>query len=592
MASSVYFNGNVITVPGVYSAIDTTGLATKTSGTEDAKTLALIGECTGGEPGSVQFFSEPKEARRVLKSGDLLKACEKAWNPVSATKDGLDIGGANVIACIRTNQATKSELKIFTIGNVETPQITFQSKDWGVNTNYRLKLQDGSLPGTKKLIVHDQVTDVYETFDELGKLFSMAYTGVEPYAELNIYRDAQNVVHFQTKVGSDASTALEDIHIIMDPAIYKNMRSFIYELQSYENYTVRSASRYNNRITVRDLDFVSGKDIKAASDGSLVNVTAIFADIASTLAADSQFIELSSLDRTQGELQNIPNYVFLTGGTEGASPSSWVQFFDALSNFNIDYIVPLTADESIHAELMSHVNECSGIMGHERRAVVGGDVGETVQETIARAHNLNASRVQVVHGGFYDLDTTNELYLYPPYILAAQHAGRAAFLPEGEAATHDTYRMSAPEYQLTSSEITQLLQGGCLAFEYVLDGNSVTSAYVRLVQDLTTDLINSDSVHLERATGQLADSLNKEIRKKLDKLLTGKRTSSSDVVSASNAVHSILQERVRKGFLLGYKDVYVTNANGITTVDYSVAAAEPNNFTLITAHYYSESLSA
>ena len=182
--------------------------------------------------------------------------------------------------------------------------------------------------------------------------------------------------------------------------------------------------------------------------------------------------------------------------------------------------------------------------------------------------------------------------MYPPYMLAAQHAGRCTFLPEGESATHDVYRMSAPEYQLEASEITQLLQGCCLAFEYVLSGNSATAAYVRLVRDLTTDFINEDVVHVERATGQLADSLNKEIRTELDNLLTGKRMTSTSVSSANNRVISILQNRMRNGYINGYKQVYVTFSDGVTYVNYSVAAAEPNNFTLITAHYYSQDLVA
>mgnify|MGYP007070201443 CR=1 FL=1 len=263
-----------------------------------------------------------------------------------------------------------------------------------------------------------------------------------------------------------------------------------------------------------------------------------------------------------------------------------------MSGFDIDYIVPLTDDKSIHAELAEHVNICSGTMGRERRGVVGGMNGETVNETIQRAHDLNSSRIQVVHGGFYDVNNNGELELYPPYILAAQHAGRAVFLPEGESATHDVYRMSAPEHQLEAQEITKLLQGCCLAFEYVLSGNSATAAYVRLVRDLTTDLINTDSVHVERATGQLADSLNKEIRQKLDKMLTGKRMTATTLVSAKNCVLSILQNRMRNGYINGYKGVSVTNSDGVTYVHYGVAAAEPNNFTLITAHYYSQDLVA
>lgn len=589
MANSVYFNGNIITVPGAYSVIDTSGMETKASA-EGAKTLALIGECAGGEPGAVQFFSEPTVARKALKSGILLKACEKAWNPVSSTKEGVDLGGANVIACIRTNQATKAELKIYKLLGSEKPQISFQSKDWGKN-NHQLKIQEGTTKGTKRITIHDQVNDVYETFDNLGRVFSIGYKGDQPYAELNIFKDDQGNMFFQTKVGADAASATKDIDIQLDRNVYKSMRTFLYELQSYENYDVVAATRYNLRLSVTDLDFQTKMVIKATDTTPRYNVTAVYADIAFYLDTNSQLVEVTSYDRKQGTIDNIENYVFLTGGEEGQSPASWVKFFDALSGFNIDYIVPLTADMSVHAELAEHVNTCSGTMGRERRAVVGGEVEESVNETIQRSRDLNSSRMQIVHGGLYDIDSSNQLTLYPPYILAAQHAGRATFLPDGESATHDVYRMSAPEYQLEANEITQLLQAGCLAFEYVLNGNSASGAYVRLVQDITTDLVNSDSVHTERATGQLADSINKEIRIALDNMLTGKRISQNDLVSAENKVISILQARVRNGYILAFKNVYLTKSGGTTQVDYSVAPAEPNNFTLITAHYYSETIS-
>ena len=590
MATTVYFNGSVLSVPGAYSAIDTSGLRTKSS-MDGAKTLALLGECTGGEPGAVQFFSEPLVARKTLKGGELLKACEKAWNPVSSTKEGVELGGANIIAVIRTNNATKSKLEIIK-DNPDKPQIVFQSKDWGSNTNYQIKIQDGTTDGTKLLTIHDQSEDIYESFDNLGRLFSIGYTGEQPYAELNVFRDSEGIVWFQTKIGEDAASAEEDIKIALNRNVYKTMRSLVLDLQSYENYRVVSAVRYNLRITVADLDFVTGMNIKATELNPTYSVTAVYADIAQYLQTNSRLIEVLSFDRTQGEIGNLENYAFLTGGEEGTSPASWIKYFDQLANFDIDYIVPLTADISIHAELAEHVNTCSGTMGRERRGVVGGNVGETVAETIQRARDLNSSRMQVVHGGFYDVNSNSELELYAPYVLAAQHAGRVTFLPDGESATHDVYRMSNPEYKLEGSEISQLLQGGCLAFEYVIQGNAAAKQFTRLVQDLTTDLLNEDSVHVERATGQLADSLNKEIRQELDSMLTGKRTSRTDLVSAKNRVISILQNRQRAGYILSFKDVYVVKEGGVTTVDYSVAAAEPNNFILITAHYYSETISA
>lgn len=590
MSQSVYFNGELLTVPGAYSSVDTSLMSTK-GDNAGAKIIAFIGECAGGEPAAVQFFNEPTAAKKVLKSGELLKACEKAWNPVSKTKDGVKLGGANMIACIRSNKATKSSYSIFKEGSDDKAQLVFGSKDWGENTAHQIKMGNGSLNGTKKVVIYDQTNGMYETIDNIGNLFTINYTGEQPYAEINVYLDGGQSMYLQTKIGESKEAATEDIKIKLDTNVFKSMKALILQLQSYENYVVSSANAYNTKLKVTDLDLVTSANIKLDSGKSTYRVTAIYADLKNKLDSISQLVELTGFDKSKGEIENF-DYVTLEGGSKGVSPASWMEYFDALSNFDIFYIVPLTADVSIHAELASHINILSGNLGRERRGVVGGLNNETVAETLARARDLASDRIQVVHGGFYDYNSSNELELYPPYILAAQHAGRAAFLEDGESATHDVYRMTAPEYKLERNEITQLLDGGCLAFEFVLGKNSTSQSYVRLVQDLTTDTTSTDTVHTERATGALADSINKEIREELDNLLTGKRTGTSDLTSAKNRVISVLSNRKRKGHIIDYKDVYVTKTGTVTTVDYSVAPAEPNNFTLITAHYYSETISA
>lgn len=592
MSQSVYFNGELLTVPGAYSTVDTSLMSTK-GDNSGAKIIAFIGECTGGEPATVQFFNEPTAAKKTLKSGELLKACEKAWNPVSKTKEGVKLGGANMIAVIRSNQATKSAYKVYKDDEVADNklQLTFESLDWGENTAHQIKMADGSLNGTKKVVIYDQSNGNYETLDNIGNLFTINYTGDQPYSELNVYLDGSNAMYFQTKIGADEGSAVEDIKIKLDNNVFKSMKALILQLQSYENYVVSAVNTYNTKLKVTDLDYVAKANIKLEGGQSVHRVTAVYADLKSKLDTSSQLVELSQYDKSQGEIENF-DYVTLEGGTKGVSPASWLEYFDALSNFDITYIVPLTSDVSIHAELASHINTLSGSLGKERRGVVGGLNNETIAETLARARDLASDRIQVVHGGFWDYNSDNELELYPPYLLAAQHAGRAAFLEDGESATHDVYRMTSPEYKLERTEITQLLEGGCLAFEFVLGKNSVNQSYVRLVQDLTTDTTSTDTVHTERATGALADSINKEIREELDNLLTGKRTSTSDLTSAKNKVISVLFNRKSKNHIVDYKDVYITKTGTVTTIDYSVAPAEPNNFTLITAHYYSETISA
>ena len=173
MSRSVYFNGELLTTPGAYSSVDTSLMATK-GDNEGAKVIAFIGECTGGEPAAVQFFTEPTSAKKVLKSGDLLKACEKAWNPVSRTKSGVSLGGANTIACIRSNKATKAT---YTVEKDHVAQLKFQSKDWGENTAHQIKVGNGTLSGTKKMVIYDQSNGTYETIHNIGNRFTIAYKG-------------------------------------------------------------------------------------------------------------------------------------------------------------------------------------------------------------------------------------------------------------------------------------------------------------------------------------------------------------------------------------------------------------------------------
>lgn len=581
----VYFNGEQIIIPGAYSAIDVSAMATKTDGS-GAKIMALVGECTGGEPGAIQFISNPVKAKKLLKSGELLTACNKAWNPVSKTKEGVALGGANIIACIRTNAGTKAQ------ATINAGQLVFESDDWNEEANQiQVKIQNGTLSNTKKVVINNQATDVFETYDNVGGAFTIAYTGTQAYAGLSITKDSNGKKKLQTKIGATKDSASVDIEINLDSTIIKSMRGLVAKLQSYENYRVAVSAYYNSRLAVDALDLVTDANIKApASDGVDYRVTDIYADLNHKLANSSELINLKSFDESKGVIENF-EYTALTGGSNGTSPASWIPFFDALTNYDITYIVPLTDDAVVHAELMAHVVAMSGSKGRERRMIVGGAIGESINDTVERAKALSSDRAQVVHGGFYDYDGAN-LVLYAPYILASQHAGRCAFLEDGEPATHDVYRMASPEYKLETDEIETLLLNGCLAFEFVLGDNSISSSYVRLVQDLTTDTISTDVVHTERAVGVLADSLNKEIRKRIDTLFIGKRTSVGVLTSIKNTVISILFNRKQAEQIIDYKDVFVTKSGTVTTIDYSVAPSEPNNFTLITAHYYSQDISA
>lgn len=695
MASTkgVYFNGKLITLPGAYSAVESSMTSTKE--TNGAKVLALIGECTGGEPGTIQFFTEPGVAKKVLKSGELLRAAQKAWNPVSKTKEGVALGGANVIACIRSNKATKgvsnitqSTVESAVIGSVTSslspsstgkivasgdftgttnatikititsestqelanakfnwsyadeadgfrlesdipcyatatliaegvsilfnagaytygdtflipctaavtitePVFTIQSKDWGSNVNFvKHKVGNGTLPDTKKLTIYNGATETYEVYDNIGGAFSVKYTGSQAYAALSIVSDGKgNAIKLQTLIGADAATAVVDVDLDLSIKTYKTIKSLTSYLSGFEDYEVTLYTAYNPELTVNDLDFMDKTDIKTASG---VNVTAILPDMKKVVAFQSQFCEITLINR---EVSNYTNYdlTALVGGSEGKSPASWVEYYEILSRYNITYLVPLTSDLSILAECQEHVEYMSDSMGKERRMVCGRGNNLTVEAAISDAMRFSSDRVQYVYPGMYDLNELNEVTLYPAYILAAQHAGRAAALPDGEAATHDHYKMSGIEKELEPDQITQLLNAGVVTFEFLIASDAYTSSSVRLVQDITTYTSDTDQLYVERAVGITADSLNKDMREAMDNMLIGKRTTTAVLTSARNRILSILQQRVKNEIIVAYKDVNVYKQDGAVWVDYAVAPAEPTNFVLIQGHFYNEDLAS
>lgn len=694
MASTkgVYFNGRLITLPGAYSSVESTMTSTKSG--SGAKVIALIGECTGGEPGTVQFFTEPSVAKKVLKSGELLKAAQKAWNPVSKTKEGVKLGGANLIACIRSNAATKGVTNVtqtsvqaaqtgetvetksanttgaltvsgtyggvgnatyeviitsegvkgkadatynwryatesqqrlqedgscagdaklldagisvafgdgnYTYGDkflipctaaVTTTEAvyTIQSKDWGISAGrIQHKLSDGTMTGTKKLTLYDSKADTYEVYDNLGGMFSIKYKGDAEYAAISITSDGDGKsIKLQTFIGADAESAVVDIDIDLDVKIYKSIKAVATYLSGYADYDVTLYTSYNPELNVNDMDFMEKVEIKTASP---VPITGVLPDLKKIVGFQSQLCEVTVINR---EVSNFADYNFtaLVGGSEGISPMSWVDYFDMLARYNITYIVPLTDDLSIIAECQEHVNYMSDSMGKERRMMCGRGNRLTVEAAISDAMRLSHDLCQYIYPGMYDINDAGSIELYPAYILAAQHAGRAAFLPDGEAATHDHYKMSGIERELEPDEITKLLNGGVTTFEFLIADDTYTSSSVRMVQDITTYISDTDPLYVERAIGITADTLNKEIRKNLDELLVGKRTVTATLTTARNRIISILKQRVKDEIIVAYKDVNVYKEDGAVWVEYSVAPAEPTNFVLIKSHFYSEDLAA
>lgn len=450
------------------------------------------------------------------------------------------------------------------------------SKDYGAWTRkLQVKLETGELAGTKKLTVFNWEDNKYEVYDNLGVALILKYTGDQSYSAIeiipDIYGKAKKLV---TKIGSDKTSAIEDIAIDLTDTRFSRLQDVANYINGFSNYVceIHEDTPYN--LIPEDLD--SG--VFELENGEVV-VTAFWMDMKKRIANESDTIEITNVSRGSSLPVNI-DFTNLQGGSNGTVPSSWIQYFDKLSSHPITYLVPMTGDMSIHSEARAHADFQSKVMGREVFVICGGYKKETIEKTKSRAKTYNSDRVQLVYPGFYDREINGDLVLYPSYVTAAMHAGRAAFLEDGESATFDYYNIDSLEYELQPDQISELLTSGVAPFEFVLGKGN------RLVQDITTHTDTNKSLYTERSVRVLADSFNKELREKVEELIIGKGGTLTSVTSVKNLVIGFLKEKMREEKIVGYRNVTVTYNNKVIYIEYEAAPVEPTNFALIQGHFY------
>lgn len=670
------FHGVHYRTPGTYSYVESQMRQNMANG---AKRIAIIGECTGGLPGEINFIDGPDVAKQVLKGGELLDAVLMAYDPVVETKVGVELGGADMIFAIRSNKATKALTNIYQEKTVEakigevvktvhptttstvtasgtytgednktfvieitsdgtkdlsnatysyslakdgviieenlplsetkyatnkelsdgvtvsftdgkltkgdkfiipvTAKVTeeefvytIESKDYGKANNFiSHKLEDGTIAGTKKLSIYDTKNDYVETFDNIGAGFDIAYTGDASYATMTITANgAGDSIKLQTYIGESEETAIVDLDIELDKGEYKSVRQLALNLAAYENYNLVIYDEISYDLTVSDLDFADKVNIKESYP-----VRAVLRDIKKTCNYQSDLVEVNIINR---EVSNYSNYEFtsLTGGSEGLTPNSFINYLDKLGQYDIDYIVPLTDDLETIAECREHVINMSERHSKERRLVCGIGTTLSVNQLLQNVKKLAHSRVQYVASGFYDLNGK----LHKAYIAAAAHAGRAAFL-NVESATHDVYKMLKPAKTFSEIERNKLIDNGVLFFDELISDIDHKRLYSRLCWDYTTFTDFKDPYYVERSTGAIGDDISKTIRRELDVMLTGKLTPVAVLESAKNRILSILKDYLKRGIILAYGEVSIKKKYDRTDIRVEIAPTQVNNFTFI-----------
>ncbi len=137
---AVFFNGRLWISPATMSNVDDSAMYNKNLSVGNV--LAIVGKSEGGKPFSALRFGSAAQARDVLRSGESLKAIEKAFDPSSQTT------GPSEIVFIRVNPATQSSLTLLdaSAGN----SIDLVSEGYGLFANgVKVKIETGTTSGKK-----------------------------------------------------------------------------------------------------------------------------------------------------------------------------------------------------------------------------------------------------------------------------------------------------------------------------------------------------------------------------------------------------------------------------------------------------------
>jgi hypothetical protein len=558
---SVFFNGRLYTTPATMSLVDDSAMFNKNLTVGNIH--AIIGKSEGGKPATALRFGNHSEAKAVLRSGEALKAIEKAFDPSAET------GSPAEIVFIRVNPATQSALTLLDASAGDSIALT--SEDYGLYTKgLRVKVEAGSVSGKK---VSTGFGDDYYTQDNLErKAFSIQYSGGEATGAITITETTVTVAAGATNTEIDLT-------------VYDTISKLVDRINNITGFSATVLDGNHEKPALKGLDGLTAQDVKTA----LYTVKGDLQAIIDWINSASEGYMTAT--RPTGALKVPANiaWTYLAGGSDGSvTNTEWQAAFDALQSVDAQWITPISPTAAIHAMADTHCAYMSNIGRKERRCLVGGDTGVSDADAITAAKALNSDRTSYVHLGFYDYNDAGVLTLYPPYILAAMLGGMLAGVNPGTALTNKAIKVRGLERKLRNpTDTDQLINGGVLCVEDTEDGYKV-------VQSITTWLINNHYNRREVSVGAAVDFTIRNVRQAVD-VLRGKKATPALLTEAISLAQTALDELARPepmgpGILVGdaespaYKNIQASIDGDVLRIEFQASPVIPANYIPIVMH--------
>jgi hypothetical protein len=560
-----FFNGRLYTSPTVASRVDDSGLDDRALAS--GQTLALIGRSVAGQPNTPLSFTSPDQVRAALVSGDLVDAATRCFSPSSDES----VGAPAKVVVVRVNPALQSTLVLR--DGTAAAVINLASTGYGNRENQdKIKIEAATTRGLK--VTTQRVIDTWSADNIYRNAFQIQYSGASASAVMTVGPEA---IVLQNPSGTTTAT--------IDLNLFPTVQELVDKINTVPGMAATVQDGNGLAPTLQGLDAVTTQDIKTAAYVATANLQAVVDWINGP--EEGLFVAVRATD--VGTLPAAIPFTYATGATDGTvTNTEWTNAFTALQTADVQWVVPLSTDPSIHAMVSAHSAYMSTVAASERRGVVGTPLSTSDAAAIVLAKAINSDRVGMVHLGCYDYNDAGALTLFPPYIVAAMIAAGFAGSDPGTSMTNKALNVRGIERKLRNPGDTDaLIRGGVIPVE---DG----SRGVRVTKSISTWLTNSNFNRVELSVGSAVDFTMRVWRQAMTVLIGGKGTplALSTAVSITESVFRQLAVPAPNGpgVLVGdansppYKNITAKLVGDAIYVSAEVSPVIPSNFIGLSVH--------
>jgi len=559
MASRLFFNGRIYTTPTTVSKVNDAAMLP--TGLTVGNILAIIGKADSGTPNVAYNFGSPQDVVAAFGSGDLVTACQKAFNASN------DTDCPSLVIGMRVGAPTQSALTLLDASSASS--ITLESRDCGLNANnIKVKVETGTNQG-KKLTT--QVGQSYYTVDNLLlNIMSVRYSGANGTATI--------------AVSNTAVTLIYGVTTVIDLNSYTTVQALADRINALTGFaaTVNAGSADNAALNA--LDNVSATDCKTVAyqmTGTLQACIDWFNGIG------EGFVNATRPGAAGLPPANIA-FTYLSGGTYPAVINGdWSTALTALQSVDCQWVVPLSGDPSIHAQVDAHVQYMSTAGKQERRACVGPVSGTSLAAVQLLPAALDSDRTSMVWPGYYDYDVNGTLVLLAPFQTAVLVAAGMAGQAPGNAMTNKSVTARGIELSVRNPTDTDLLiQAGVCAIERLPNGT------FRVVRSVSTWLDTDSFYRVEISCGAAADYVARSVRLALDPLRGGKAgpllLSRAISITETTLRNLALPEPIGPAAIVGdknspaYQGITASIVGDVLNVSFQCSPVIPANFITVT----------